>query len=249
MRGSAVHTSHDTPLFGESTCSPGGPESTGRHRRNRLLPEKHHTQLLSMRVLCGKAAYANPPKDPAAVLLPICFRAFPPSKNRLERNLHMNTDMKKYVESLLESYHKREREIAILRFELSAPAQITEQEMIDTMLFAHPDDSGHTEGHISDKTPYIALGHQERAAQLNAETIKERRSPRSCWSAFRRKPGWSIMSRCWSTGSNVCCARPTLSESRRKRWPRSWASRYARFRTSRRRPSGSLRRCTPFPKR
>ena len=85
----------------------------------------------------------------------------------------MNTDMKKYVESLLESYHKREREIAILRFELSAPAQITEQEMIDTMLFARPDDGGHTEGHISDKTPYIALGHQERAAQLNAETIKE----------------------------------------------------------------------------
>ena len=47
----------------------------------------------------------------------------------------MNADMKKHVVHLLDTYHKRARQIAILRYELSSPAKITEEEMIDTMQF------------------------------------------------------------------------------------------------------------------
>ena len=49
----------------------------------------------------------------------------------------MNTDMKKHVVHLLDTYHKRARQIAVLRYELSDPVKITEEEMIDTLQFAH----------------------------------------------------------------------------------------------------------------
>ena len=85
----------------------------------------------------------------------------------------MNTDMKKHVVHLLDTYHKRARQIAVLRYELSAPVKITEEEMIDTLQFAHREGAGHTEGHISNKTPYIALNYREKADLLNAETLSE----------------------------------------------------------------------------
>ena len=85
----------------------------------------------------------------------------------------MNTDMKKHVVHLLDTYHKRARQIAVLRYELSDPVKITEEEMIDTLQFAHREGAGHTEGHISNKTPYIALNYREKADLLNAETLSE----------------------------------------------------------------------------
>ena len=85
----------------------------------------------------------------------------------------MNTDMKKRVVQLLDTYHKRARQIAVLRYELSAPVKITEEEMIDTLQFAHQEGTGHTEGHISNKTPYIALNYREKAGLLNAEVLSE----------------------------------------------------------------------------
>ena len=85
----------------------------------------------------------------------------------------MNTDMKKHVVHLLDTYHKRARQIAVLRYELSDPVKITEEEMIDTLQFAHREDAGHTEGHISNKTPYIALNYREKAGLLNDETLSE----------------------------------------------------------------------------
>lgn len=85
----------------------------------------------------------------------------------------MNTDMKKRVVQLLDTYHKRARQIAVLRYELSAPVKITEEEMIDTLQFAHQEGTGRTEGHISNKTPYIALNYREKAGLLNAEVLSE----------------------------------------------------------------------------
>lgn len=85
----------------------------------------------------------------------------------------MNADMKKYVVHLLDTYHKRTRQIAVLRYELSDPVKITEEEMIDTLQFAHQEGAGHTEGHISNKTPYIALNYRKKAALLNDETLRE----------------------------------------------------------------------------
>ena len=85
----------------------------------------------------------------------------------------MNAEMKKHVTMLLDTYHKRARQIAILRYELSNPAKITEDEMIDTMQFARQEEGGRPEGHISNKTLYIALNYREQAELLNAETLSE----------------------------------------------------------------------------
>ena len=85
----------------------------------------------------------------------------------------MTSEMKKYVVHQLDTYHKRARQIAVLRYELSEPAKITETEMIDTLQFAHQEGTRHAEGHISNKTPYIALNYQEKVGHLNAETLSE----------------------------------------------------------------------------
>ena len=85
----------------------------------------------------------------------------------------MNAEMKKHVVQLLDTYHKRARQIAVLRYELSAPVKITEEEMIDALQFAHQEGAGHTEGHISNKTPYIALNYREKVSLLNAEALSE----------------------------------------------------------------------------
>lgn len=85
----------------------------------------------------------------------------------------MNTETKKHVVDLLATYRKRARQIAVLRYELSNPAKITEAEMIDTMQFARPEGPGGTAGRISDRTPYIALSYQDQAERLNSEAVSE----------------------------------------------------------------------------
>ena len=75
--------------------------------------------------------------------------------------------------NLLDTYHKRAQQIAVLRYELSDPVKISENEMIDTLQFSRQDSTGRPEGHISNKTPYIALNYQEKAGLLNAETLSE----------------------------------------------------------------------------
>ena len=85
----------------------------------------------------------------------------------------MNTEMKNRVLELLDNYHKRARLIALLRYELAHPAQVTEKDLIGAMNFARQEGAGRPEGHISNKTLYIALNYQDRARQLNAETFQE----------------------------------------------------------------------------
>ena len=85
----------------------------------------------------------------------------------------MNANMKEYVMNLLDGYHRRAREIALLRYELAHPVRVTDQEMIGAMNFARQTGTGYLEGHISDKTFYIALNYQEQASRLNDETTGE----------------------------------------------------------------------------
>ena len=86
----------------------------------------------------------------------------------------MNDDMKSYVVSLLETCQERKRKIALLHYELEHPAHTSETEMISAMALGHSAGSsgGHPEGHISDKTLYIALNYQSKVDKLNAD-IKE----------------------------------------------------------------------------
>lgn len=85
----------------------------------------------------------------------------------------MNTEMKNHVMQLLDSYNERARQIALLRYELAHPAQITSDELIGAMTYAHPEGQGCPTGHISNKTLYIALNYQDQAEQLNAEAFGE----------------------------------------------------------------------------
>ena len=87
----------------------------------------------------------------------------------------MNDDMKSHVVSLLETCQERKRKIALLHYELEHPAHTSEAEMISAMALGHGagGSSGHVEGHISDKTLYIALNYQSKVDKLNADTKEE----------------------------------------------------------------------------
>ena len=85
----------------------------------------------------------------------------------------MNGDIKSYVINLLETCQVRKRKIALLHYELEHPARTSEAEMISAMALGHGagNSGGHTEGHISDKTLYIALNYQSKVDKLNADII------------------------------------------------------------------------------
>lgn len=87
----------------------------------------------------------------------------------------MNDDMRSYVLNLLETCQERERKIALLHYELEHPAHASETEMISAMALGRGVGSGggHVEGHISDKTLYIALNYQSKVDKLNTDTKEE----------------------------------------------------------------------------
>lgn len=86
----------------------------------------------------------------------------------------MNDDMRSYVLNLLETCQERERKIALLHYELEHPAHASETEMISAMALGHGSGGGGPiEGHISDKTLYIALNYQNKVDKLNADTKEE----------------------------------------------------------------------------
>ncbi len=85
----------------------------------------------------------------------------------------MNAEMKNYVIKLLETYHDRERKIAVLRYDLEHPSEVGVTEQIEAMNYGSGEGVGHSKGHISNKTLYIALNYEEQAKQLNAESAKE----------------------------------------------------------------------------
>lgn len=87
----------------------------------------------------------------------------------------MNDDTRTYVINLLETCQERKRKIALLHYELDHPAHTSENEMISAMALGHGagGNGGHVEGHISDKTLYIALNYQNKVDKLNADTKEE----------------------------------------------------------------------------
>lgn len=86
----------------------------------------------------------------------------------------MNTDMKKQITKLLETYPERERQIALLHYEMQHSACVSPEEVIDTMALGHGDGMGGIgKCRISDKTMYIALNYQERMDRMNTEAANE----------------------------------------------------------------------------
>ena len=64
--------------------------------------------------------------------------------------------MENYVIDLLETYRDRERKINILHYNMEHPAKVDGTEQIEAMNYGRNDSAGHTKGHISNKTLYIA---------------------------------------------------------------------------------------------
>ena len=95
------------------------------------------------------------------------------SKSGNRKENVMNAEMKNYVIKQLETYHDRERKIAVLRYDLEHPSEIGVTEQIEAMNYGSGEGVGHSKGHISNKTLYIALNYEEQAKQLNAESAKE----------------------------------------------------------------------------
>ena len=85
----------------------------------------------------------------------------------------MNRDCREYVLRLLTDCPRREREIALLRFELANHARVMGDELIEAMNFARQDGAGRPVGHVSDKTSHIALNYQEQAERLNRTVSDE----------------------------------------------------------------------------
>lgn len=86
----------------------------------------------------------------------------------------MNIDMKAHIINLLESYPERERQIALLHYEMQHTARVSPEEVIDAMSLGHGDGvGGSSKGHISDKTMYIALNYQEKMDRMNTEAVNE----------------------------------------------------------------------------
>ena len=95
------------------------------------------------------------------------------TKLRREKEAIMSADMKSWVSELLEGYRARERKIAVLRYDLEHPSEVGVTEQIEAMNYGSGEGVGHSKGHISNKTLYIALNYEEQAKQLNAESAKE----------------------------------------------------------------------------
>ncbi len=83
----------------------------------------------------------------------------------------MNTDKKTDVIRLLRTYHDRERQMALLRYELEHPVRVTSDDMIESMTFAHGEHLGKSGGVDVDKTARIALEYQKRVDSTNAENV------------------------------------------------------------------------------
>ncbi len=86
----------------------------------------------------------------------------------------MKEDNRSHVVALLEEYRVNIRKIAQLRYELDHPMTVSPAEMIDAMSFGKGAGEGRpSPGYVSNKTLYIAMNYQEKAAQLNNENRED----------------------------------------------------------------------------
>ncbi len=76
-------------------------------------------------------------------------------------------NIRDYVIKLLDTYQERSKQIELLRYELSHPPRVSENEMIGALALSHGDGAGRPTGHASDKTLYIALNYQTQAGLAN----------------------------------------------------------------------------------
>lgn len=87
--------------------------------------------------------------------------------------MDMSAESRSRVINLLESFREREQKIALLKYELMNFPHASPGEVIDSMGLSHSCELSHPSGCISDKTLFIALNYQDRAEQINEETLND----------------------------------------------------------------------------
>ena len=86
----------------------------------------------------------------------------------------MKNEKRKRIIELLKDFHLRESKIAALNFELERFEKISGKEMLGAMVYPHGREPGNCpEGHITDKTPDVAMSYQERADWANKEAYDD----------------------------------------------------------------------------
>lgn len=85
----------------------------------------------------------------------------------------MSAESRSKVISLLESFHEREQKISLLKYELINFPRASPGEVIDGMGLGHSCELSPHSGYISNKTLFIALNYQDRAEQINGETLND----------------------------------------------------------------------------
>lgn len=85
----------------------------------------------------------------------------------------MSAESRNKVINLLETFHEREQKIALLEYELVNCPQASPSEMIDGMGLGHSCELTPHSGYVSNKTLFIALNYQDRAEQMNVETLND----------------------------------------------------------------------------
>lgn len=87
---------------------------------------------------------------------------------------NQNAEQRKQVVDILKNYHKKQKQISVLRYELEHPAHVSEEELIESLSLAKTEaDGGKSPGHISNKTMMIALQYQNAAERMNGDVVAE----------------------------------------------------------------------------
>lgn len=87
---------------------------------------------------------------------------------------NQNAEQRKQVVDILKNYHKKQKHIRLLRYELEHPAHVSEEELIESLTLAKSEtDGGKSPGHISNKTMMIALQYQNAAERMNGDVVAE----------------------------------------------------------------------------
>jgi hypothetical protein len=77
--------------------------------------------------------------------------------------------MSERTERLIRDYPANKTQLECLRNQISSFRGVSEQEVIDTMLFSQPDGERVQTSNIADKTASIALNYRKRREQINRE--------------------------------------------------------------------------------
>ena len=85
----------------------------------------------------------------------------------------MNSDMYAHVTDLLKGFRQRGQRIDLLRYELLHHANVSGDELIDSLNFSTEDTAPNASGKVPGKIFYIMLNYQKLADALNTEAVNE----------------------------------------------------------------------------